>query len=112
MSDQQLHLFGGKGGAGKTTLAASYALTLSEQAPKQAVLLASADPNEALTDLFKKKIGGKPVKLVPGKGEGGLFAVQLDGKALFKTQLAAVAPLLKAAAQKGTVLSADDVGAL
>jgi arsenite-transporting ATPase len=113
MSDgQRLHLFGGKGGAGKTTLAASYALALSEQAAKDAVLLASADPNEALTDLFKKKIGPKPVKLVPGKGEGGLFAVQLDGAQVFQEQLGGLAQALKAGAQKGTVLSADDVGSL
>ena len=109
---QQLHLFGGKGGAGKTTLAAAFALAQSEQAPKKKVLIASADALEGLSDLLKKKLTAKPARISPGKGEAGLFAVQLDGKAQAAKQLGEIAGWLKAAAQKGTVLSQEDLGTL
>jgi hypothetical protein len=77
MSEAQvLHVFGGKGGSGKTTLSAGFALNLSEQFAKDKVLLVSADPAGSLSDLVKKKLGLKPQKLVPGKGDGGLFAAE------------------------------------
>ena len=63
MSDARvLHFFGGKGGVGKTTLAAAYALRLAEEAPKEKVLLVSLDPVRSLSDLLKKKLSAKPVK--------------------------------------------------
>ncbi len=113
MGDAQiLHFFGGKGGSGKTTLAAAFALNLSEKAPKEKVLLLSAESGRGLADLLKKKLSGKPAKLVPGKGEGGLFVAELDGK----TGLDAFEKKLRAAAaqvvQKGAVVGAEDLQAL
>ena len=82
MSDAHvLHVFGGKGGVGKSTLASSLALSLSDNAPKQSILLLSSEPTESLSDLFRKKLSGKPTKLVPGKGAGGLFAAEFDAAA-------------------------------
>ena len=77
---QLLHFFGGKGGAGKTTLSAAFALNLSEKLGKDKVLLVSIESNGGLSDLFKKKLGHKPTKLVSGKGTGGLWAAELDPK--------------------------------
>src|SRR5687768_6186184 len=82
MSDvQRLHLFGGKGGVGKTTLSSAFALHLTEKFPKEKILLVSSDNAQSLSELFKKKFSAKPTKLVVGKGEGGLSVAQFEGKA-------------------------------
>jgi arsenite-transporting ATPase len=113
MSDgQQLHLIGGKGGSGKSTVAAAFALDLAERHPKETVLLAATEPSLALSDVLKKKLSAKPAKVVPGKGTGGLFAAELDPKALVKAVLPDVADALTSAAVKGALLSGDDVGKL
>ncbi|MBU2639318.1 MAG: ArsA family ATPase [Nanoarchaeota archaeon] len=55
--DLKLLLFGGKGGTGKTTAAASTALYAAKQGKK--VLVFSTDPVLSLSDSFKCKIGNK-----------------------------------------------------
>jgi len=113
MSDARvLHFFGGKGGVGKTTLAAAYALRLSEAAPKERVLLVSLDPVRSLSDLVKKKLSAKPSKLVPGKGDGGVWGVELEPAALLKPFLADYLPALKKAAAKGTHFTEEELGSL
>ncbi|HVG57252.1 MAG TPA: ArsA family ATPase [Hyalangium sp.] len=113
MSDARvLHFFGGKGGVGKSTLAAAYALNLAEEAPKEKVLLLSLDPARTLSDLVKKKLPAKPTKLVPGKGEGGLYAAELEPAALLKPFATKYVPALEKAAAKGSVLTDEDLGKL
>src|SRR5688572_8945246 len=105
MSDGQvLHFFGGKGGAGKTTLSTAFALELSDLQGKDRVLLVSVEPNGGLSDLVKKKLSDKPTKLQNGKGNGGLWAAELDQVALGKAWNEKYRPALKAAAVKGVIL--------
>src|SRR5512144_2051744 len=100
MSDARvLHFFGGKGGVGKTTLAAAYALRLADEAPKERVLLVSLDPVRSLSDLLRKPLTSKPTKLeaeetepakeakpeakakgkgAKGKPDGGVWAMELE----------------------------------
>lgn len=54
-------LFGGKGGVGKTTCSASYALSCARAGKK--TLIVSTDPAHSTADIFGKKIGDKIVKL-------------------------------------------------
>ncbi|QRN93297.1 TRC40/GET3/ArsA family transport-energizing ATPase [Archangium violaceum] len=134
MSDARvLHFFGGKGGVGKTTLAAAYALRLADDAPKEKVLLVSLDPVGSLSDLLNKKLSAKPTKVeaeggeapkepkpepkgkakaAKGKGEGGLWAMELEPAALLKPFLAKYQPALQKAAVKGTHLTEEDLGKL
>lgn len=71
-------IFGGKGGVGKTTAAAAYALTAAKTDPKRRFLVFSTDPAHSLSDSFaeqigelKKGIGGKKnldaMEIDPGK---------------------------------------------
>jgi arsenite-transporting ATPase len=52
-----LLFFGGKGGVGKTTVAAAAALGLARADPSRRVLLLSTDPAHSLADVFKSAAG-------------------------------------------------------
>ncbi|MGV3625918.1 MAG: ArsA-related P-loop ATPase, partial [Archangium sp.] len=69
-----IHFFAGKGGAGKSTLATAFALNLLEANGKEKILLLSLENPGGMADLLKKKLGTRPTKLLPGKGNCGLFA--------------------------------------
>jgi len=65
--------FAGKGGVGKTTIAAATALWFSENGRK--TLIISTDPAHSLSDSFETRIGGDTIKL-----SKRLFAVEIDPK--------------------------------
>lgn len=64
------YLFAGKGGVGKTTMASSLALLLSENSK---VLLISTDPAHSLSDIFETEIGGKETEV-----DENLFAIEIS----------------------------------
>lgn len=66
----RLLLFGGKGGAGKTTCSAAVAIRLADAAPTQRVLLLSTDPAHSLGDVLDvglddeaRTVAGAPTNL-------------------------------------------------
>ena len=59
--DRRVIFFGGKGGVGKTTCSAAFALAASERGKR--VLLVSADPAHSTSDIFQQPIGGDPKQL-------------------------------------------------
>jgi arsenite-transporting ATPase len=67
--------FGGKGGVGKTVIAAGVALWMSKQGKK--TLLASTNPVHSLSNLFQMDVFGRPV-LIPGTES--LYAQEIDTK--------------------------------
>jgi arsenite-transporting ATPase len=67
--------FGGKGGVGKTVVAAAVALWMAKQGKK--TLLASTNPVHSLSSLFKLDVFGKPV-LMPGTDN--FYAQEIDTK--------------------------------
>src|SRR3954468_4528813 len=113
MSDAQiLHFFGGKGGSGKTTLALAYAQNLSERLQKEKVLLVSLDASHALSDVLKKKLSSKPTKLVAGKGQGGLFAAELEPLEVAPPFIAELKDAVQKAALRGAVLANEELAAV
>lgn len=60
LDGRRIWIFGGKGGVGKTTAAAAFALALAKERPKQKTLLFSTDPAHSLSDSFEETIG--PIK--------------------------------------------------
>lgn len=65
--------FGGKGGVGKTVVAAAVALWSARQGKK--TLLASTNPVHSLSNLFKLDVFGKPVQI---PGTENLFVQEID----------------------------------
>ena len=54
---RKIVIFGGKGGVGKTTAAAAFALALARADRKQKLLIFSTDPAHSLSDSFDEEIG-------------------------------------------------------
>ena len=76
-----LVIFGGKGGVGKTTAAASYALALAESEAAARVLVFSTDPAHSLSDSFGEQVG----ELRRGAaGVANLDAMEIDPAARFE----------------------------
>jgi arsenite-transporting ATPase len=69
--EQQVIFFGGKGGVGKTTCSAAFALAASRRGRR--VLLVSTDPAHSTADIFERPIGPKEREL-----EHGLSALEID----------------------------------
>ncbi len=77
----QVLLFTGKGGVGKTTLAAATAASLAANGRK--ALVVSTDPAHSLGDALDVRLGASPSEVdAPGASVGGLFACQIDPRGL------------------------------
>lgn len=61
LTTKKLIMFGGKGGVGKTTCAASTAIGIASIGKKTLVI--SSDPTPSLSDIFDIKIGNKTTKI-------------------------------------------------
>lgn len=73
-------LFTGKGGVGKTTVAAATAVRAALRGQK--VLITSTDPAHSLADAFDQPLGDGPTPIDLGDGgEGTLLAQQIDAQA-------------------------------
>jgi len=62
--DRRVVFFGGKGGVGKTTCSAAFALAASRTGRR--VLLVSTDPAHSTSDIFERQIGPAECELRPG----------------------------------------------
>ena len=71
--DKRLVLFGGKGGVGKTTCAAAFALSAARGGRK--TLLVSTDPAHSLGDILLQPLGDAPKAV-----ENNLWAVEIDSE--------------------------------
>jgi arsenite-transporting ATPase len=72
---RRLYIFGGKGGVGKTTAAAAFALSLAAKDRKKRVLIFSTDPAHSLSDSFAVKVG--PLKKGVARNSN-LDAMEID----------------------------------
>jgi len=80
-------IFGGKGGVGKSVIAAASALHLAKTNPGRKVLIFSTDPAHSLSHAFGQDIGNRITKV--GQLDN-LYALEIEGKELledFKREL-------------------------
>ena len=105
IDSRKLTIFGGKGGVGKTTSAASWAIQLADFGMR--TLVVSTDPAHSLGDALMEKLNGKP-RLIDKTAEGGeLWAMEVDPEE-------ALVNFRKAIGQKkeGVLSSNDNTGLL
>ena len=75
----RLVLIGGKGGVGKSSIAAATAIELASRWPEKRVLIFSTDPAHSLSDSFGQKIGAKIAAI---EGISNLSAQEIDAPKL------------------------------
>ena len=80
LPEARIVIFAGKGGVGKTTLAAATALRLAQDHAGTKVLLFSTDPAHSLSDCLRLSIGTQEMPVAPG-----LTALEIDAQADFQT---------------------------
>jgi len=90
LSTARLLLVAGKGGVGKTTVAAALALRLARADPQRRTLLLSTDPAHSLGDVFDASlsIGDEPTLVA--RGPDNLFLRELDAVAALTARRAAL----------------------
>ncbi|WP_104203778.1 ArsA family ATPase [Billgrantia saliphila] len=81
--DKRLLWVGGKGGVGKTTVAAALAVLAARR--ERRVLIVSTDPAHSLGDVFDRELGDAPRRLLPN-----LDAMEIDPDAEVEAHLARV----------------------
>ncbi|RBM15949.1 arsenic-transporting ATPase [Prauserella sp. PE36] len=79
-----IRFFGGKGGVGKTTLAAAYALRQAERGTR--TLVVSTDPAHSLGDVLLASLADTPREVLPG-----LWAAEISGEEQASRRVAEVA---------------------
>jgi arsenite/tail-anchored protein-transporting ATPase len=103
----RISFFIGKGGVGKTTVAASYALWRTSKKPRRPLLLLSTDPAHSLGDVLREPLSDEPKRI-----QARLFAREIDagvevGRFLDDNR----ANILKVI-EKGSFFTADEIGPL
>ncbi|WP_007025117.1 ArsA family ATPase [Saccharomonospora iraqiensis] len=79
-----IRFFGGKGGVGKTTVAAAFALARARRGER--TLVASTDPAHSLGDVLEVPLSERPTRVA-----GHLWAVEVSGEAQARRRVAEVA---------------------
>lgn len=97
----KLILFGGKGGVGKTTMAAATALQMSQE---KKVLILSTDPAHSLSDSFEVEIGKKITSI-----KKNLDGLEIDAASLLVEYKKKYGGFLKQIAEEGTFFGKDDI---
>ncbi|RPH54022.1 hypothetical protein EHM82_07480, partial [bacterium] len=103
-----LRAFGGKGGVGKTTLAAAAALAAAESG--RHVLVLSTDPAHSLGDALGARLGPDPSRIPTRRGI--LEAAELQASRALSRFLDEHRTDLRTLADRGTWLDAGDVDRL
>ena len=111
----RLILFGGKGGVGKTTMAATTALFLARSSRDQRkTLIISTDPAHSLSDSLGIEIGDRVtnVEYPGGRGQGAganFFAHELDAGRLLNEFKDKNHGILQKLAERGTFFDREDI---
>lgn len=104
----KLTLFIGKGGVGKTTVSAAYALHRARRETRKSVLLLSTDPAHSLADIFGQALGDRPRKLRIG-ARARLDVRQVDAEKQFRAFLKRHQEKLLSILESGSIFSREDI---
>jgi len=104
----KLTLFIGKGGVGKTTVSAAYALHRAMRNRKRPVLLLSTDPAHSLSDIFGQALADRPEKLHLSL-KARLDVWQVDAEKQFHAFLRGHKEKLLTILETGSIFSRADI---
>ena len=104
----ELSFFIGKGGVGKTTASAAYAVHNASQFPTKPVLLLSTDPAHSLSDVLQLPLGGKATK-IPLGAAGKLYAWQVNAGKQFQEFLDEHKQRILEIIDRGSLFSREDI---
>jgi arsenite/tail-anchored protein-transporting ATPase len=88
LNDQRIVIVAGKGGVGKTTVAASLAVASANKGLR--TLIVSTDPAHSLSDILKCRCNHSPTRILPG-----LHAIEIDADSLAAGHVAEIAHAMK-----------------
>lgn len=101
--------FIGKGGVGKTTVSAAYALHRAAAAKTHKILLLSTDPAHSIADILDIKLSNRVVRV---KTAGQLFARQLDAEQQINRFLSVERAGLLDLLNRGSLFTVEELSAL
>jgi len=104
----KLSFFIGKGGVGKTTVSAAYAVHQALRHKNDSVLLLSSDPAHSLADIFEQRLGDKP-KPIRLPGGHKLHALQVDAEKRFRAFVEQHKQEMLSIIESGSIFSRRDV---
>lgn len=104
--DLRLLIIGGKGGSGKTTMAAATAVYLAESDDSKKILVVSTDPAHSLGDSFGFPIGNK-IKAI--EGLNNVWGLEIDAMELLEDFMKENEAVLKKIAERGTYFDDEDI---
>ena len=104
----KLTLFIGKGGVGKTTVSAAYALHRATRNRKGSVLLLSTDPAHSLSDITGQALADQPEKLRQAP-KAGVDVWQVDAEKQFRAFLSRHKEKLLSILETGSIFSRADI---
>ena len=103
-----LTFFVGKGGVGKTTVSAAYAVWCAARHARRPVLLMSTDPAHSLADVFELRLGPRPQPvLLPGSAR--LTVWQVDAERQFRRFLNKYRDAIVSLLESGTIFSRQEI---
>ena len=104
----RLHFFIGKGGVGKTTVSAAYAVQAAARNKKQSFLLLSTDPAHSLSDIFEQSLGSQPARVrLPSAAK--LHVWQVDAEQQFRKFLKANKQEMVSILERGSIFTRRDI---
>ena len=97
LAGTRLLFCGGKGGVGKTTVAAAVALRLARARPRDSILLLSTDPAHSLGDVLAMTVSDTPAQLAK---DTNLYVRELDAGAALAARRTAIEASFQTLAEK------------
>jgi arsenite-transporting ATPase len=106
----QLSFFVGKGGVGKTTVSAAFAVHTAVRNPKKKVILLSTDPAHSTADMLEVRVapGTKPTRVRLPK-PGNLSLWQIDAESLFRNFLSPYRDPVLQLIESGTLFTKEEI---
>lgn len=103
----ELSFFIGKGGVGKTTVSAAYAVRTALRHPRRDVLLVSTDPAHSLVDVLDLRLGDSPrrVRLPAGR----LHVWQINAQQQFESFIGRNRSAILNLVEQGTIFSRQEI---